>query len=273
MDGKLVAKIGQTSTIDSGTTHTLMGTNVYKALRGAIEGYCKNHDGCSATQNHSCFNVKVAAGLSRFPNITWDLRSQQIVWEPRSYLFRHSASTTWCYAFQDNGPSARITLGAAWMTHKDVVFDMSRSMLGIAEARCPEYRVRPQHEVTVTAPTVYELAPPPQNIADPVEQRGHPTFSNVLVFVLLTGLTFCGCRLCLRRRKRNMEQTQVGVADASGMSPHSIDDTCVGAPSFVIGEKDDDDDDEVYDEDYEGDCQFVEGEHVSLRANMDDSHV
>merc|ERR1712107_580053 len=121
-------------------------------------------------------------------------------------------------------------------------------------------------------PTVYELAPPPQNIGDPVVPRGHPTFSNVLVFVLLTGLTFCGCRLCLLRRKRNMEQIEVGVADTSEMSPHSIDGTCVGAPSFVIGEKDDDDDDEVYDEDYEGDCQFIEGEHVALRkANMNDS--
>jgi len=240
INNKLISQIGKYSVIDSGTTYTYMGTPVYTALRNAIEGYCGNHSNCTARRQNSCFVVNFAIGLRNFPNITWILHEDKVVWEARSYLFRLANSTTWCYAFQDDGPSAKITLGASWMVHKDIVFDMSHKRVGIAEANCPEYRVRPEHKETVTTPTVYEL--PPQHISNPVGRGWHPVYA--FTFVFLAGLTFAGCRLYLRRMRTDMPQIELGVEETADVSSERIGNAYMGAPSFVIGGNDEDDDDD-----------------------------
>merc|ERR1712232_291115 len=52
---------------------------------------------------------------------------------------------TWCYSFEDDGPNAKTVLGATWMMHQDIVFDLAQQRLGIVQANCPVYKQRPPH--------------------------------------------------------------------------------------------------------------------------------
>jgi len=62
-----------------------------------------------------------------------------IHWGPEAYLYQIDNHGVWCHAFMDNGNDPSTVLGASWMMFKDVVFDVSRSRLGVIDANCPEY--------------------------------------------------------------------------------------------------------------------------------------
>jgi len=61
--------------------------------------------------------------------------------------------TTWCLAFQQGGATQTV-LGISFMMHKDVVFDLGQSRIGLVPAECPSYKERPKHFV--------DSSPPPQ---------------------------------------------------------------------------------------------------------------
>jgi len=140
--------------IDSGTTWTYFGTQPYQAIRNGIEAFCNAHQSCGS-QSGSCWHVSDPNG---FPNLQMNFDGVEVNWTPWAYLYRKGrGSQRWCYSFQDDGPGASTVLGASWMMHQDVIFDMPREVVGVAPADCPEYSKRPEHnpladEAFVTPP-------------------------------------------------------------------------------------------------------------------------
>lgn len=141
--------------IDSGTTHVYMGSKPYRTLRGAIEKYCAAHDGCGAQRKGTCFTVK--KDLKQFPDITVFFGALSTIWEPKGYLNHKASSKNWCYSFMDDGTNAGTVLGAAWMMHHEIIFDLRSDKVGIVQANCPDYQERPKHEENLGAA---DLAPP-----------------------------------------------------------------------------------------------------------------
>jgi len=287
----ITTSLGGGSIVDSGTTYTYMSTKAYKALRGAIEDYCNNHDGCSATRKGNCFHVSATVGLKKFPNITWDLENAHVVWEARSYLYRAGSTTTWCYAFQDDGPSVRTTLGATWMLHKDIIFDLRGSRLGIAEASCPEFKVRPEHKVSAhtglrpaRAPGSREVTTTQRVPTDPSgiteldtgdssenETRIHSKYVNVLGYVFLAVLTVLGYWFYRRGRKHAIDsERELKVVNGAAISPDVVGDmTYVGPPSYVIADEDDENDDDQAVWPFTGDAEPGRGEFPSARPGAE----
>ncbi|CAE8676152.1 unnamed protein product [Polarella glacialis] len=142
--GQLVDKPFLQTTIDSGTTETYMGEGPYKQLRSAIEGYCKNNK-CGAWQFGTCWQPEKGDDLSKFPDIQMNFADVQSVWVAKAYLYRKGSGSNWCYSFHNDGPGAGTVLGASWMMHQEVVFDLKESRIGIVQAKCPESRDRPPH--------------------------------------------------------------------------------------------------------------------------------
>jgi len=138
--------------LDSGTTYTYIHSSAYRALRNAIEDYCKERSSCGATKRDKCWKLAAGdpnapgAGLARFPAVDVGFRDVWVPWTPAGYLFRKGSGNTWCYSFEDDGPHAKITLGASFMMHKEVIFDLTARRIGIATANCPEFRKRPLHD-------------------------------------------------------------------------------------------------------------------------------
>jgi len=144
VDGNLVATRFGSSMVDSGTTYTYMGSTPYRQLRDAIITYCRGHENCGATLRSKCWDVPGgAAGLSRFPTIEVLFGSITSAWVPKAYLYRKGTGNKWCFAFEDDGAGANTVLGASWMLHKEIIFDMAANRVGIAQANCPEFRERP----------------------------------------------------------------------------------------------------------------------------------
>lgn len=141
--------------IDSGTTHVYMGSKPYRTLRAAIERYCDAHNGCGATRKGTCFTVK--KDLKAFPDITVFFGTLSTVWQAKGYLNHKATSKNWCYSFMDDGNNANTVLGAAWMMHHEIIFDLRRDKVGIVQADCPDYKERPKHKTDLG---VAELAPP-----------------------------------------------------------------------------------------------------------------
>eukprot|EP00927_Polykrikos_kofoidii_P021658 TRINITY_DN2042_c0_g1_i6.p1 TRINITY_DN2042_c0_g1~~TRINITY_DN2042_c0_g1_i6.p1 ORF type:complete len:519 (+),score=31.80 TRINITY_DN2042_c0_g1_i6:168-1724(+) len=132
--------------LDSGTTYTYMGRAAYDALRKGIENYCSSHKGCGATKRGSCWTVlDRKVGVDLFPDVTVYFNSVSTTWRAKGYLYRQSTGNSWCYAFQDDGPGAGTVLGASWMQHKEIIFDLKSNRIGIVPAKCPEHKDRPQH--------------------------------------------------------------------------------------------------------------------------------
>lgn len=137
--------------VDSGTTYTYMATENYRRLRDGIESYCRERF-CGTMQN-DCWTAIPNNDVSIFPDITVVLSSKATVWESRAYLMKRRDGE-YCYAFADDGNGANTVLGASWMLHKDVIFDMRQLLLGVVQANCPEYKERPAalEEVGTTPP-------------------------------------------------------------------------------------------------------------------------
>lgn len=134
--------------VDSGTTYTYLPSALYRKLAADVSSFCRKHRDCGGRpEGTTCWRVqsREASALSGFPALRITFTSGgSILWRPRSYLYRkQEMGNTWCYGFQDNGAAHETVLGATWMLHKDVVFDIGGGRLGLAEARCPDFVKRP----------------------------------------------------------------------------------------------------------------------------------
>eukprot|EP00747_Dinoflagellata_sp_TGD_P089985 gnl/TRDRNA2_/TRDRNA2_164525_c1_seq1.p1 gnl/TRDRNA2_/TRDRNA2_164525_c1~~gnl/TRDRNA2_/TRDRNA2_164525_c1_seq1.p1 ORF type:complete len:495 (+),score=39.75 gnl/TRDRNA2_/TRDRNA2_164525_c1_seq1:172-1656(+) len=131
--------------IDSGTTYVYMDTKMYRSLRNAIDDHCTSHGDCGARRlSDQCWYLpELTEGLRHFPKIDVFFGHVRTLWEPKGYMNRKGDTSEWCYAFMDDGDGADTVLGANWMLHKDVIFDLDSMQVGIAQAACPEYRRRP----------------------------------------------------------------------------------------------------------------------------------
>eukprot|EP00440_Ansanella_granifera_P050411 gb/GFBE01054635.1/.p1 GENE.gb/GFBE01054635.1/~~gb/GFBE01054635.1/.p1 ORF type:complete len:676 (+),score=110.54 gb/GFBE01054635.1/:1-2028(+) len=148
VNGKTIATSWGSTMIDSGTTYTYMKSSNYRALKSSIESYCSSHSQCGGTKHGDCWTLP--SGPTQFPNIVVVFGNVETQWVPRAYLYRKGSGSSYCYGFQDDGPSAGTVLGSVWMIHQEIVFDMENSQVGIAQANCPEHKDRPSHVVQVT---------------------------------------------------------------------------------------------------------------------------
>lgn len=204
--------------VDSGTTYTYMSTAAYRGLRGDIEAHCKSHD-CGATLSGTCWTLR-SGTLSKFPAVEVSFGSARTKWVPRAYLYRKGTGKQWCYSFMDDGRGATTVLGASWMLHQEIIFDLRSSKLGIVPANCPAYRERPVHSGQETVPPSTDEwnalpRPPPSPFASgqgdigyEVTAEGDPVFddeeSGFMHFVwvaasivgcfLVCALGYCGFR-------------------------------------------------------------------------------
>lgn len=131
----------RTAIVDSGTTYTYMGSGPYNALKNGIEAFCASNSNCGATPSGQCWTA--SNGLGGFPSVEVWFNDVQTTWTAPAYLYRRSGSDTWCYSFQDDGSGATTVLGASWMMHQQVAFDLRDFRIGVAQANCPEYTQRP----------------------------------------------------------------------------------------------------------------------------------
>eukprot|EP00439_Symbiodinium_sp_Y106_P074689 s1751_g14.t1 len=136
VNGASISTTWGSTMIDSGTTYTYMRSSNYRALMSAIETYCRGHQ-CGGTKHGTkCWTLP--HGPEKFPHIS-------VVFD--GVETKKGRTDTYCYGFEDDGPRANTVLGAVWMTHQDIIFDMEKNEVGIAPANCPEYkdRDRPSH--------------------------------------------------------------------------------------------------------------------------------
>jgi hypothetical protein len=157
-----------TAMIDIGTTYTYMASQPYRSLKSAIETYCTAHGGCGAAKvSLTCWDVP-EGGLSRFPDVDVLFGEVSTAWKPKAYMYRKGTGRKWCYTFEDDGRKANTVLGASWMLHQEIIFDLSRQKVGIAPAACPEFHERPVHskDLDISVPTV-----PPPTAAAPATTR------------------------------------------------------------------------------------------------------
>lgn len=140
VNGRVVKTSNTRALVDTGTTYVFMASDTYRALRDGIESHCRTGDCGGAHRQGECWHLPGSDGLDLFPTISLHFdRNVTVRWEPRAYLYWASEKRSWCYAFQDDGPGAATTLGAAMMLHYDVVFNIRHQKLGLAPANCPEY--------------------------------------------------------------------------------------------------------------------------------------
>merc|ERR1719161_2323905 len=122
--------------VDSGTTYTYLPPKIYSSLRNAITTAC-NGNKCGSASGRNCWRTDSLAG---FPTIGVVVSGVETNWFPKSYLFRKGHGNTWCFGFEDNRMTETV-LGATWMLHHDVIFDLEAKRLGVVDATCPEFRV------------------------------------------------------------------------------------------------------------------------------------
>lgn len=143
-----------TALIDSGTTFTYFPAEVFNRLTAALVEFCNGVGGCSAHQEGpDCWRLDGGStDPGQFPTLTLSFDGGAVVqWPSRAYLFQRGEPSLWCHAFADNGAEPDTVLGLSWMLHKDVLFDLERSRLGVADAQCPTYKKAPGEHMTSTA--------------------------------------------------------------------------------------------------------------------------
>jgi len=130
-----------TTLLDSGTTFTYLPAALYHVLSLEIVAGCTTAPGCGARrEGNDCWRMEDANGPVRFPPLTLVFENGiRVLWPPRAYMFERGEPTLWCHAFSNNGEGSGTVLGASFMLHKDVIFDLEQSKLGIVEAACPEH--------------------------------------------------------------------------------------------------------------------------------------
>eukprot|EP00927_Polykrikos_kofoidii_P067818 TRINITY_DN63258_c0_g1_i1.p1 TRINITY_DN63258_c0_g1~~TRINITY_DN63258_c0_g1_i1.p1 ORF type:complete len:519 (-),score=74.72 TRINITY_DN63258_c0_g1_i1:51-1607(-) len=198
------------SMLDTGTTYTYMSSKAYRALRRAIETYCAAHNGCGAEHFGTCWKLadgdpyQPGGGISLFPSVEVLFESVVVPWHAVGYLFRKTSTTLWCYSFQDDGPRAYTTLGASFMLHREVVFDLDAMRVGLAEASCPEFQIRP-HKAPPPPLSFFTLWPPSRVL--PAVWAILFVLSLVLVLASVLGI-----RSCLRRSGASRAEDDVAKA-------------------------------------------------------------
>jgi hypothetical protein len=130
------------SLVDSGTTFSYFPTLVFNRLNQALAAACGDGACGARREGDDCWRLeKYATDPRNFPDLWMTFQGGvRVRWPPQAYMFRRVDPSLWCQAFADNGPELNTVLGVSWMLHKDVIFDLKRSLLGVAEAVCPEYR-------------------------------------------------------------------------------------------------------------------------------------
>jgi len=151
------------------------GSAPYHSLRNKIEGHCRSNGKCGLARG-SCWVID--EGLAGFPTVEVVFGGTVVTqWAPKSYLYRKGRSNSWCYAFQNDGANANTVLGASWMIHKEIIFDMSSNQIGIVNAKCPEYKDRPPHPGASKERPALRIPPPlsatPQHVAPPAVTPQH----------------------------------------------------------------------------------------------------
>lgn len=195
-----------TTVLDTGTTFTYFPEPVYQAMRLALKTHCIGLK-CDATAvGDNCW--KLQSKTLRFPNVslafTNGMGEMHIPWPAEAYMFRRGEGNVWCYAFASNGMSRETVLGISFFVHKNVVFDTSKSRLGIAAAHCPENHYKGPQPVPQTAPleqaSAYEKA---LEDAGPLEGTGTSQHTVAVVlgsvgaFLLLVAVAMCMCAYSL----------------------------------------------------------------------------
>lgn len=122
-------------------------------------------------------------------------------------MYRKEGNSQWCLAFMDDGEGAGTVLGAAWMLHHEVIFDIAEKRVGIVAAECPEFRKRPSVEgqTALAAGAIMAL--------EGSLFRSKHFSENPLTDSLLVLLSVCICFvLCYRRCSKGK-----AVASTSGL--------------------------------------------------------
>ena len=137
-----------TTILDSGTTFTYFPHQTYWNLLNALKTQCAGTlcDAIPVPHSYqSCWKLLNSTSPSRFPNVSIGVQGADspFLWRPESYMFRrHNKEREWCFAFADNKLTHTTVLGISFFLHKTVVFDTSKSRIGIAESACPENHYR-----------------------------------------------------------------------------------------------------------------------------------
>mmetsp|Transcript_24941 Transcript_24941/g.50623 ORF Transcript_24941/g.50623 Transcript_24941/m.50623 type:complete len:250 (+) Transcript_24941:199-948(+) len=189
-----------------------------------------------------------AIALSGFPTLRVTFGGGgRMLWRPQSYLYRKDGTgNVWCYGFQDNGPIQETVLGATWMLHRDIIFDINRRRLGLAEAHCPDFKKRPP---APSGRSMFFFAGMTEPLAMPVTDGRPRLFAAILLLVVGGGLwvLVMNMRLASQRAARDLEaeksparrprlatlQGKRGLA----LSPNAASPTFIGRSSSDRGEE------------------------------------
>jgi len=130
--------------IDSGTTLTYIPPETYNKLSEKIETVVESKK--ISKYSNRCWETW---DFSYFPNISFHFEGspETVIWGPDSYLYK-SKERMLCYAFAASGNSRETVLGASFLVNRNVVFDLDRGRLGMANHDCPTHTERPNHVVS-----------------------------------------------------------------------------------------------------------------------------
>jgi len=123
--------------VDSGTTLVYFPGDIFKQLFQGIDRAASKAK--IAKQGDRCY---ASSERSVFPPIHFDFNGISIAWSPEEYLF-FSKKGSICVAFEELKRPGETVLGASFFINKNIVFDLTKSRLGIAKAQCPSYSDRP----------------------------------------------------------------------------------------------------------------------------------
>jgi len=92
----------------------------------------------------NCWFARDNKSLStaKFPDIMWKLQAKvEVRWPPSSYLLRQGSKghERLCYTFRWTKPlpdGSQVVLGASWMVDQELLFDLTRSRLGLGNSSC-----------------------------------------------------------------------------------------------------------------------------------------
>jgi len=184
--------------IDSGTTYTYFPPPVYDALVAELDSFCRVNGGCEATRSGTeCWRLlDPQAEPAAFPTLQMKFRGGSVTaWAPTDYLHMRGEQGVWCQTFMKNNLNQTV-LGISWMLHKDIIFDLQHSRLGVADAYCPEHHT--ENELLQRD----SLGPAAEAVAAAKSGRVFLVFACI---VLMTGLisAFWSVRIATSRRQRH----------------------------------------------------------------------
>jgi len=151
--------------VDSGTTFSYFPSRIFRSMKTKLAAFCQSH-GFQCSQN--CFAVEESR-LSQFPTLKLMLGKVSTNWYPPSYLYPASVPSqkrTYCFGFDDNGSHGGSVLGATWMVDHEIVFDIKKKRIGVADLSCPVYKTRPKAPKPSDFETEMPTAAPQTNATD-----------------------------------------------------------------------------------------------------------